>query len=143
VIDAPSVPVEALPPAVVAAVAVMAAPSVTPGAVIARASAPVEPAPSSAAIADDSSLELQQVARAERLLAADPAQALALARDAAARFPSGYVSEERAYVEIMALVALHRLDEARPHIARFLLDHPDSAFARRVREAARTASSTR
>jgi RNA polymerase sigma-70 factor (ECF subfamily) len=87
----------------------------------------------------DDLLELQQVAQAERLLAPDPARALALVRDAEARFPRGYVREERGYVEVMALVALGSLDEARPKIARFLRDYPDSAFGRRVREASRLA----
>jgi RNA polymerase sigma-70 factor (ECF subfamily) len=87
----------------------------------------------------DDLLELQQVAQAERLLAPDPARALALVRDAEARFPRGYVREERGYVEVMALVSLGSLDEARPKIARFLRDYPDSAFGRRVREASRLA----
>jgi RNA polymerase sigma-70 factor (ECF subfamily) len=89
--------------------------------------------------ASDELLELQEVAQAERLLATDPARALALVRAAEARFPAGYVREERDYVELMALVALGRLDEARPKVARFLRDHPDSAFTGRVREASRRA----
>jgi hypothetical protein len=82
-------------------------------------------------------LELGQVARAEQTLAKDPAAALALVLAADARFPHGYLKEERSYVEIMALVALGRLDEARMKIAPFLRDYPESAYGRRVREAAR------
>ncbi|HEX3772656.1 MAG TPA: sigma-70 family RNA polymerase sigma factor [Polyangiaceae bacterium] len=100
------------------------------------------PNPPPASPSEDDLLEIQEVARAERMLATDPAQALALAHAAEQRFPRGYVLEERRYVEIMALVALGRTDEARPKAARFLRDHPESAFARRVREASRRAQAT-
>jgi hypothetical protein len=112
---APSVPVRALPSPV----------------------APAAPRASSAPPGNDDLLELQQIARAERLLATDPAGALALVHAAEARFPDGYVKEERQYVEIAALVAMGRLDEARPKIASFLRDYPQSAFGQRVREASR------
>ncbi len=82
---------------------------------------------------DDGMLELQQVAAAERLLGTDPARALDLARSAASRFPAGFVREEREYVVIAALAKLGRTTEARPLAERFLRDHPDGAFSRRVR----------
>jgi RNA polymerase sigma-70 factor (ECF subfamily) len=88
---------------------------------------------------DDELLELQQVARAERIVATDPARALALVRVSESRFPDGYMRQERRYVEIIALVALGRLDEARPKIAGFLREYPESAFGQRIREAARNA----
>ena len=131
---APSVPVEALPLAPSEHVEMRATrqPDRRP-----TTSDPASEPPSDPA--NDELVELQEVAQAERLLATDPARALALVRAAEARFPAGYVREERAYVEIMALVALGNLDEARPRIARFLRDHPDSAFTARVREASRRA----
>lgn len=151
----PSVPVEALPLAAPAATARAAAavhgagdsaldaPRIGPDALVhserGEARAPGQPDARRASSDRDDLLELQQVAQAERLLAPDPARALALVRDAEARFPRGYVREERGYVEVMALVALGSLDEARPKIARFLRDYPDSAFSRRVREASRLA----
>jgi RNA polymerase sigma-70 factor (ECF subfamily) len=88
---------------------------------------------------DDELLELQQVARAERLVATDPARALALVRASESHFPNGYMRQERRYVEIIALIALGRLDEARPKIAGFLREYPESAFGQRIREAARRA----
>jgi RNA polymerase sigma-70 factor (ECF subfamily) len=131
----PAVPVEALPLAPPPATASPIAPRIPPK----NASPPA--APASAAPreeshdGDDDLLELQQVARAERLLGTDPGRALALARAAASHSAHGYVEEERSYVEIMALLGTGHLDEARPEVARFLRDHPESAFARRVREA--------
>jgi RNA polymerase sigma-70 factor (ECF subfamily) len=153
---APSVPVEALPlaaptaPALSAPARSAADPARDARRLVADAPnpservempAPRQPEPHSASgdPASDELLELQEVAQAERVLAADPARALALVHAAEARFPRGYVREERGYVEIMALVALGRLGEARPKIARFLRDHPDSAFSQRVREASRLA----
>jgi RNA polymerase sigma-70 factor, ECF subfamily len=136
--DAPSVPVELLPYAAPAASVATArgAGSGDPP----RADAPPDPQrASSAPPGDDASLEFQQVAAAERLLATDSARALALVRATEARFPDGYVKEEREYVEIMALVATGRLDEARAKIPRFLRAYPESAFSRRVREASRRA----
>jgi RNA polymerase sigma-70 factor (ECF subfamily) len=122
-IDTPSVSVEALPTA-------------APPAVVMRGAASIDaPHASSAPATDDDLLELQQTARAERLLATDPARALALVRAAETRFPNGYMREERSYIEIIALVGMGRLDDARPKIARFLRDYPESAFAQRVREA--------
>jgi RNA polymerase sigma-70 factor (ECF subfamily) len=148
---ASSVPVEALPLAAPAAAPRGAASGDgtpdpqrlahdTPGPVDRTESrAPQPPGATSSASSDDDLLELQQVARAERLLAAEPARALALVRAAEARFPEGYMREERRYVEIIALVGMGRVDEARPKIAAFLRDYPESAFGQRIREAARRA----
>jgi hypothetical protein len=136
--DAPPVPVELLPFAAPAAsvASTRGAGAGDPP----RADAPPDPPrASSAPPGDDASLEFQQVAAAERLLATDPARALALVRATQARFPDGYVKEEREYVEIMALLATGRLDEAQAKIPRFLRAYPESAFNRRVREAHRRA----
>ena len=68
----------------------------------------------------DAMREIQEVAAAQRLLASDPGQALALVRSGEAR-PSGYLREERRYIGIVALFKLGRLDEGRAaEGARFL-----------------------
>jgi RNA polymerase sigma-70 factor (ECF subfamily) len=151
---APAVPVEALPLAAPTATARLAAvrgagdsgrdparraPDALDPSGRGELPAPPQPDPARASSDPDELLELQEVAQAERLLATDPARALALVRAAEARFPRGYVREERGYVEVMALVGLGRLDEARPRMAQFLRDYPDSAFSRRVHEASRPA----
>ncbi len=124
----PTISVEALP---------AAAP---PRALAERAAAPAAlPQAAGAAPGDDDLLELEQVGRAERMLASDPAGALALVASAGQRFPRGYLKEERGYVEVLALLALRRPDEARPKVAAFLRDYPESAYARRVRDASRRA----
>jgi RNA polymerase sigma-70 factor (ECF subfamily) len=97
-----------------------------------------EPPPQS-----DAMLELQEIATAERLLTSDPARALSVARAAAVRFPAGFVSEERRYVEITALAKLGRDAEARTLADSFLRDYPDGAFSRRVRDETRTAQDGR
>jgi RNA polymerase sigma-70 factor, ECF subfamily len=140
--ETPALPVELLPqaasPAPVSASSVSATHAAmaldAPAAVAPRAAASVQ----SPVGADDMG-ELREVARAERLLPSDPAQALALARASEVRFPQGYLREERSYVAIMALLAMGRVDEARPEVARFLRAYPDGAFSRRVREASRAA----
>ena len=126
-----SVSVELLPPGAPAGPASVARP---------RAAALRDPGTSIVPPAGDDLLELRQVAEAERVLATDPAQALSLVRAYEARFPKGYMREERGYVEVMALLALGRLDEARPEVARFLQAYPDGAFSRRIREESRRAT---
>jgi RNA polymerase sigma-70 factor, ECF subfamily len=134
----PSIPVEALPPAT-PSIPVANLPLAPPAATTRELRVPRPPEAPPAPSDPDDLVELQEVAQAERLLATDPAQALALVRANEARFPRGYVREERSYVEVMALVALGSLEEARPKIARFLRDYPESAFSRRVRDASRPA----
>jgi RNA polymerase sigma-70 factor (ECF subfamily) len=94
--------------------------------------------PEPSAPTGDDMLELQQVATAERLLSTDPARALGLVRSVEARFPTGFVREERRYVEIAALTKLGRTAEARGLAEPFLRDYPDGAFSRRVRDGMRT-----
>jgi len=129
-----SIPVELLPPAAAPTAPVVATHGTGSG-VPPRAEVQADMPHVSSASPTDELLELQQVAKAERLLTTDPGGALTLVRAAEARFPNGYVREERAYVELMALLAMGRLDEARPKIARFLREYPESTFSRRVREA--------
>lgn len=67
------------------------------------------------ALADDAAL----TARLRALLSSEPAQALALAREANARFPHSAESAERTWVVVRALAELQRFHEAR-HEARVL-----------------------
>jgi RNA polymerase sigma-70 factor (ECF subfamily) len=85
--------------------------------------------------ANDTQVEAQQIARAERLLSSNPAGALALVRDARARFKPSFLPEERDYVEVMALHALGRRADATAAAARFLGAYPGGAFDDRVRGA--------
>jgi hypothetical protein len=113
-----------------------------PAAAVDRAPAPATPAPAPAptpSAAGDDLLEMRAVADAERALAVDPALALRMVRSMDARFPSGYLNEERGYVAIMALLAIGNRAEAQPLVSRFLHAYPDSGFTRRVREASRAA----
>lgn len=83
----------------------------------------------------DSMQEMRDVAGAEHLLATNPALALQAARAIRARFPDGYLHEERAYVEVMALVKLARTEEARAEADAFLSRYPDGPYSQRVRSA--------
>ena len=131
-----AVPVERLPRAAIAAVALPRryAPSADP----------VEPSSAADGVAasPDELVELREVAEAERALATDPAGALARVRAVEARVPYGYLEEERHYVEVMALLALGRVAEANPKVSAFLRAYPDGAFGRRVREASRASRPT-
>jgi RNA polymerase sigma-70 factor (ECF subfamily) len=89
---------------------------------------------------DDETAEMRDVAEAERLLAAAPARALVRIEAADARFPVGYLRQEREYVRIMALLELRRIDEARPLATAFLRAYPDGAFARRLRSMTQAAN---
>jgi hypothetical protein len=51
------------------------------------------------------------------------------------RFPSGHFTAEIDALEIQALAALDRNDEARAKAARFIAEHPESPYAQRVRSA--------
>jgi hypothetical protein len=82
--------------------------------------------------------ELQWLARAERSLRDDPAHALKLLREGDARFPEGYFRQERAYLVVMATLALGQLDSAHDHAQRFLQRYPRSPYAERVRGALRS-----
>jgi len=76
--------------------------------------------------------EIQQVASAERLLAASPADALALVDSDDATGATRYLAEERRYIGVMALFRLGRVDEARARAATFLGDYPDGPYTQRV-----------
>ncbi len=82
----------------------------------------------------DTQVEAREIARAERLLSSNPAGALAIVREARARLAPSFLGEERDYIEVMALHALGRSDEAESAAARFLKTYPGGAFGRRVRK---------
>jgi CubicO group peptidase (beta-lactamase class C family) len=83
----------------------------------------------------DEPLEMQQVAQAEQLLERAPASALALVRQGDQRFAHGYFQQERAYIAIMALIRLGRIDEARVRAASFAKQFPALPYGARIRSA--------
>jgi hypothetical protein len=78
---------------------------------------------------------MKQVATAEQLLPRSPDRALALVRQADAQFPRGYFQQERAYIAIMALIRLGRIDEARARAASFAKRYPPLPYGARIRSA--------
>jgi RNA polymerase sigma-70 factor (ECF subfamily) len=84
-------------------------------------------------VSSDTKVEAREIARAERILSSDPAGALAIVRQARTRFTPSFLPEERDYIEVMALRALGRSDEARRAATRFLNAYPAGAFSTRVR----------
>lgn len=108
-----------------------------------RPPAPPEPTPATAAPEPQSApppgpatvaAEAELLRRADVALhAGDPARALALLNEHAARFPDGVLHEERSAERIDVLCALGRRTEAREGAAAFLRDHARSPLAVRVR----------
>lgn len=92
-------------------------------------SAPASRAPSPFS---GNSTEIDLLDRAQRALAAAPAEALALSDEHGRRFADGPLAPEREVIAISALVALDRRDEARQRAARFRAEHPGSAYLRRI-----------
>lgn len=80
--------------------------------------------------------EMREIERAQRLLSDDPGRALALTRSMQAGFPEGRFREERAYIEVMALLELGRTREVREKAATFLRAYPAGLYSNRVRKAA-------
>jgi hypothetical protein len=79
--------------------------------------------------------ELAIIGEAQSALSAgDPARALRLADEHAARFPNGQFSAERAGIRALASCALHAPD-AQAQATRFLRTQPGSPLAGRVRKA--------
>jgi hypothetical protein len=83
--------------------------------------------------------EMQELSRAEALLGRDPAQALKLVQASMAEHPQGYLTEERRYVEVLALIGLRRVEEARLLGREFGRLYPQSPYRRRVEAAIATA----
>jgi RNA polymerase sigma-70 factor (ECF subfamily) len=101
----------------------------------ARSTATVPPPPHLAPPDPDGASEvheIQQVASAERMLAASPADALALVDSDDATAATRYLAEERRYIGVMALFRLGRVDEARARAATFVGDYPDGPYTQRV-----------
>jgi hypothetical protein len=83
--------------------------------------------------AADEGEELRLLARAQHVLAADPAQALALAAEHERRFPVSAMDQERDVIAVTALLGLGRSTEARRRADRFAREHPGSAYSARIR----------
>jgi hypothetical protein len=79
--------------------------------------------------------EVRELALAERLLTSEPQRALALARAGDARFPNGYLRQERAYVAIMALIELGALEQARAEAERFFAHYSNTPYGAQIRRA--------
>jgi hypothetical protein len=94
----------------------------------APASIPTPPASTNPPAEDELTL-LQGAADRVR---ADPSEALALADEHAARFPSGSLAQEREVIAIEALVRLNRAGQARERAKRFARDFPTSAHRLRI-----------
>jgi hypothetical protein len=91
------------------------------------ASAPVE-APADPAAPSEGALLLQ----ARRQLASNPGGTLALAGEAARRFPGGPLAPEREVLAIEALARLGRIAEARERLAAFRAQYPQSPHLARL-----------
>jgi hypothetical protein len=76
--------------------------------------------------------ELELLQRAQELLRADPARALALVEGDARTFPGSPLIQEREVIAIEALMRLGRAGEARVRAERFLRRFPRSAYRLRV-----------
>lgn len=79
--------------------------------------------------------EMAQLMQAKQALTSNPARALFLAQAGEQEFHDSLFSEERQHVLLLALIKLGRVDEAERRAQPFLRAHPDSPFARRVRNA--------
>jgi len=97
------------------------------------ATAAVRPSSAAAPTLED---ELKAVDEARAAFVGhDPALALERVTSYRRRFPAGHFMDETEALEIQALVALGRKEEARSRAGRFLALHPESPYAQRVRSA--------
>jgi hypothetical protein len=92
------------------------------------AAAPEVPPPAAAAPAT----ELELLRAAEDAIRSDPASALRLADEHAARFPRGMLTQESEVIAIEALVRLGRKDEAQARAQMLLREFPGTAHRVRV-----------
>lgn len=112
-------------------------PSTTPAVELARPRA-VRPAPrdteraETPAAPNQAPTELTLLREARQLATSQPARALELCEVHRRTYPTGVLSEERAAIEIEALVALGRRDEAARRAEAFLRRHPTSAHRARI-----------
>ncbi|MCL2449862.1 MAG: hypothetical protein FWD17_13025 [Polyangiaceae bacterium] len=86
--------------------------------------------------------EIALLRAAQERLRTNPAAALALTGEHAARYPSGMLAQEGAVIAIEALVRLGRKDEARQRAAELLRTAPRTAHRRRVEELVGALSTT-
>jgi hypothetical protein len=84
--------------------------------------------------------EARALERAHRLLTPDPAEALAIVETLSRTLPEEYLSEERRYIEVMALYGVGRRADADRAANRFLSRYSTSAFRERVQAARRAAA---
>lgn len=78
--------------------------------------------------------EIAQLAEARRLLSSSPARALALVRASQREFRAGMFGEERAALEVFALVSLGRTPEAQRRGRSFVRRYAHGPFSDRVRQ---------
>lgn len=83
--------------------------------------------------------EMAQLMQAKQALNSNAARALSLAQAGEQEFRNSMFSEERQHVLLLALIKLGRVEEAERRAQPFLAAHPDSPFARRIRNALQTA----
>lgn len=76
--------------------------------------------------------EAELLERARGALKSDPARALSLTREHAARFPKGILTQEREIIAIEALSRLKRDAEAAGRAEQFKKQYPDSAHQRKL-----------
>jgi len=98
-----------------------------------------EAKPEPAAI-DDTRLEREMgmLAVAQRVLHTDAARTLSLARQGESEFAGSMFTQERKQLELLALVKLGRLDEAKRLARPYLARYPNGPFSDRVRRALAT-----
>ena len=77
--------------------------------------------------------ELALLVRIKQQAAGDPAAVVALVDEGHRRFPHGSFYQERESIAILALAQLGRGGEARARAQRFLVAHPQSPYAERLR----------
>ena len=87
--------------------------------------------------------EMAELAAAESVLTHDPARALSLVQQSDRHYPDGYFQQERAYVAVMALIRLGRIDDAEAQAKRFYACYPPKPFGARIQHALELAAAKR
>ena len=103
----------------------------------AREQASSEPTPKPPARLDDARLEREMgmLAVAQRVIHTDPGRTLSLVRQSAREFGDTMFAPERGQLELLALVKLGKLDEAKRLARPYLARYPNGPFSDRVRRA--------
>jgi hypothetical protein len=111
-------------------------PPVAPATEVADAAAAraveTRPAPVAVPVPAPKPTEEEVLVQLRALVEAQPEAALALVKEAEARFPNGAASDERAWLQMKALVNLNRIADARVEATTFFEQHPQSPFAEQV-----------